>query len=80
MKKWILALSLLFSFGSFASANLDQLTPINEGDFAISCGENEEAVQIIVGRYCIVRDPITHTCMFWENLYKEICQPKSENN
>lgn len=69
MKKWILALSLIISCGAFAS--------IEEGT-ALTCGADEEAVQIIVGQYCAVRDPITHTCMFWENIYKEICQPKSE--
>ena len=75
MKKMILAFCLLLSSALMAQ---DQLTPISEGDIAITCGENEEVVEIVVGRYCLFRDPITYSCMAWENLYREICQPKAD--
>lgn len=76
MKKLILSLSLFVSIAAIAqddfTTNVDFSSPV--------CAPDEILVQVIVGRYCIVRDPILSTCMYWENIYKERCEPKQTSN
>jgi hypothetical protein len=66
MKNLLLAICLLVSVSAIAA----------ESNTNIVCGPDEVVVQILVGRYCAYYNPVTYTCMDWENLYKERCEPK----
>lgn len=76
MKKSIFALGLILSFSAFA-----ELQPIPDYELSnetatMECKEGEVLERVLVGRYCVYRDPQYNTCMMWENLYRERCVPK----
>lgn len=84
MKKLILGVALLFSFG--AMAELEPMSDYEMSQFELSaegatleCDEDEVLERVLVGRYCVVRNPQYHYCEVWENLYRERCVPKTDN-